>query len=67
MVKRRPLMTMLASQIQSDTTLGSHLVACKDIAAGDVILREEPLVLGPKQITEPVCLACYKRVCGNYK
>jgi len=53
--------------IQSDTTLGRHLVACKDIAAGDVILREEPLVLGPKQITEPVCLACYKRVCGNYK
>lgn len=32
------------------------------IKAGEVILREEPLVFGPKIISAPICLSCNKYV-----
>lgn len=47
--------------------LGRYMVASRDLKAGDVILREDPIVVGPKQVTEPVCLGCYKRVDGSYR
>ncbi|XP_045120151.1 SET domain-containing protein SmydA-8-like isoform X2 [Portunus trituberculatus] len=37
---------------------GRHLVASRDIAAGEDIFREPPLVLTPRPHPEPVCLAC---------
>ncbi|KAK8394896.1 hypothetical protein O3P69_005998 [Scylla paramamosain] len=37
---------------------GRHLVASRDIAAGEEIFREPPLVLTPRPYAEPVCLAC---------
>lgn len=39
--------------------LGRHWVAAQDIAAGEVLLEERPLVVGPKAGSPPVCLACY--------
>jgi len=54
-------------RVESNSTLGRHLVAARDFRAGDTILTEEPLVLGPRQITEPVCLGCYRRVNGAYR
>ncbi|CAH1736023.1 unnamed protein product [Aphis gossypii] len=39
--------------------LGRHWVAARDIAAGEVLLEERPLVVGPKAGSPPVCLACY--------
>lgn len=34
---------------------------------GEVIIEESPLVIGPKQITRPVCLGCYNDVDGHFK
>lgn len=36
------------------------MIATRDIKVGEVILREQPLVAGPSQVTPPVCLGCYK-------
>lgn len=44
------------------------LVAARDIKAEEVIIDDEPpIVVGPKQATYPVCLACYRRVDGSYE
>ena len=32
-----------------------------------LILHEAPLVIGPSQMTIPVCLLCYNPVDGSYK
>ncbi|XP_045126721.1 LOW QUALITY PROTEIN: SET domain-containing protein SmydA-8-like [Portunus trituberculatus] len=52
--------------------VGRLLVACRDLAVGEEILSEVPLVLGPRQDTDPqeaerVCLGCYRRISGEYK
>ena len=41
--------------------------AVRNIKAGEIILTEAPLVLGPAQTTIPVCLGCYVPVDGSYK
>ena len=43
------------------------MLANKNIKAGEIILHEAPLVLGPAQTTIPVCLGCYVPVDGSYK
>jgi len=47
--------------------IGRYMVATRDMAAGELIFTDPPLLIGPKQITEPVCLACYRPVDGSYK
>lgn len=42
-------------------------MASRDLQVDDLILTEAPLVLGPKQETEPLCLGCYRRVTGKYR
>ncbi|XP_063848062.1 SET domain-containing protein SmydA-8-like isoform X2 [Scylla paramamosain] len=54
-------------QVLHSPELGRYMVASRDLKAGDIILREDPIVVGPKQVTEPVCLGCYKRVDGSYR
>lgn len=46
--------------------LGRYLEASRDIKAGEIILRDSPLVVGPKQVTVPVCLGCFTPVNGSY-
>ncbi|KAK7084471.1 hypothetical protein SK128_012409 [Halocaridina rubra] len=53
--------------IAKNQKCGRHLVASRDLAVDDIITEESPLVLGPKQETEPLCLGCYKRITGNYR
>ncbi|KAE8741891.1 hypothetical protein FOCC_FOCC012543, partial [Frankliniella occidentalis] len=43
-----------------------YLVATKDIAAGELIVREEALVVGPCQNAKPVCLGCLKQFDGEH-
>lgn len=43
------------------------MIATRDIAAGELLLQDAPLLMGPKMITEPVCLACYRPVTGDYQ
>ncbi len=36
-----------------------HMVASRDIKAGEVIFEEAPLTFGPSENSRPVCLGCY--------
>lgn len=46
--------------------LGRYLEASRDITAGEVIIRDTPLIVGPKQVTLPLCLGCFTPVDGSY-
>ncbi|XP_060852323.1 SET domain-containing protein SmydA-8-like [Rhopalosiphum padi] len=46
-------------EVAESPELGRHWVAVRDIAAGEVLLEERPLVVGPKAGSPPVCLTCY--------
>ncbi|VVC43205.1 Zinc finger, MYND-type [Cinara cedri] len=48
--------------VLTSPALGRHWVAARDIKAGEVLLEERPLVVGPKAGSPPVCLACYAPV-----
>lgn len=47
-------------QLHDDPRLGRHYRATRDIRAGELILREKPLVLGPKISCAPLCLGCHR-------
>lgn len=40
--------------------VGRFYVATRDIKPGEIVLRENPLVVGPSQATPPVCVGCFK-------
>lgn len=46
-------------RIEVNEVLGRHLVATRDIKAGELILQESPLIVGPKAVSMPVCLGCH--------
>ncbi|XP_050730534.1 SET domain-containing protein SmydA-8-like [Eriocheir sinensis] len=46
--------------VQSEE-LGRHLVAARDIAAGEVLLVEPPLLLSLRERSPPSCLTCFRR------
>ena len=54
--------TTLVKQVERSSRLGRHLVATVDIPAGTMILNELPMVVGPRQLTKPVCLGCHKEL-----
>ena len=35
-----------------------HVVAARNIKAGEVVMKEAPLSYGPNDITKPICLGC---------
>uniref|UniRef100_A0A182W2G3 MYND-type domain-containing protein n=1 Tax=Anopheles minimus TaxID=112268 RepID=A0A182W2G3_9DIPT len=45
-------------KVCSNEQYGRFLVATRDINAGEIILKESPLVHGPAQISGPVCVGC---------
>lgn len=47
--------------VATSEPLGRHWVAARDIDAGEVLLEERPLVVGPKAASLAVCLTCYAR------
>lgn len=51
---------LCVSQIVKNDILGRHIVATRDIRKGEIILRDTPVVSGPKVISYPVCLGCHK-------
>ncbi|XP_034250401.1 SET domain-containing protein SmydA-8 isoform X2 [Thrips palmi] len=54
-------------RVKISPIMGRYLVAATDVAAGDLILREDALVAGPCQNAKPVCLGCLKPFDGeNY-
>ncbi|KAF4524592.1 hypothetical protein B566_EDAN008547 [Ephemera danica] len=46
-------------EVECNDELGRHLVATRDLQAGEVIVSEAPLVAGPKQVSAPLCLGCH--------
>lgn len=40
---------------------GRGLVAARDIGAGELVLRDPPLVLAPRAASAPLCLRCHRR------
>ncbi len=53
---------ILFSRVERDDILGRHLVAARDIPEGTLILNELPMVVGPRQMSKPVCLGCHKEL-----
>lgn len=54
-----------AVEIHWTPAFGRYLVAARDIAAGEVVFREAPLVVGPKAGAGATCLACLKALPGD--
>lgn len=46
-------------EIENSAVIGRYLVASKDLAAGEVVLKVAPIVIGPCTDSDPVCLGCY--------
>lgn len=38
--------------------IGRHYVATRNIKPGEIVLKESPLIIGPSQVTAPVCVGC---------
>lgn len=55
-------MARLPWRVERSETLGRFLVATKDVEEGELILNESPMVVGPRQLTKPVCLGCHKEL-----
>lgn len=49
-------------RVEVNDTLGRHLIATRDIKQGEMILKEKPAIVGPKIVSYPVCLTCYKKL-----
>ncbi|XP_013119232.1 SET domain-containing protein SmydA-8 [Stomoxys calcitrans] len=47
-------------EIARNDVLGRHLRASRDIKCGEIILRESPLIYGPKVASAPLCLGCHR-------
>lgn len=45
--------------------IGRYYVATRNIKQGEVVLKEAPLVIGPSQITVPVCVGCLQVIFEN--
>lgn len=39
-----------------------YLVASRDLRRGELIMTVDPLVVGPPQGCQPLCLGCYKKL-----
>ncbi|XP_017484626.1 PREDICTED: protein msta-like isoform X1 [Rhagoletis zephyria] len=49
-------------RIEKSTILGRYVVANRDLKAGELLITEEPLVIGPCVSADAVCLGCYMPV-----
>ena len=38
------------------------MVATEDVKEGDLLFVDYPIISGPKQDSEPLCLGCYKQL-----
>jgi len=65
--KHKSMCKSLPYRMGSSKEMGNFMVANRNLRAGEVILQEAPLVVGPSQMTVPVCLSCYTPVDGSYK
>lgn len=55
-------MARLCWRVERDDMVGRFLVATKDLEEGELVLNETPMVVGPRQLTKPVCLGCHQEL-----
>ncbi|XP_063844940.1 uncharacterized protein LOC135091329 [Scylla paramamosain] len=48
-------------RVAHNEELGRHLVAARDMAAGEVVVVEPPLLLALRERSPPSCLTCFRR------
>lgn len=53
---------ILLFQIAENESMGRYMRAIRLIKAGEIVLREKPLIYGPKIISAPICLGCNRYV-----
>ncbi|XP_064539705.1 SET domain-containing protein SmydA-8 isoform X2 [Drosophila montana] len=51
-----------AFRVAHSELFGRYLVANRQLAAGELLITEQPLAIGPCVSCEPVCLGCYRPV-----
>ncbi|XP_017852999.1 SET domain-containing protein SmydA-8 [Drosophila busckii] len=51
-----------AFRIEHSELMGRYLVANRELVAGELLISEEPLAIGPCETADPVCLGCYQPV-----
>ena len=49
-------------QIERNEQFGRFLVAQTDLKPGQLIFNESPMIVGPRQLTKPICLGCHKEI-----
>lgn len=52
----------LPYRVEQSELYGRYLVANRQLAAGELLISEEPLAIGPCVSCDPVCLGCYRPV-----
>lgn len=55
-------LSKLPWRVERSPFLGRFLTATRDLEEGQLILQDTPLVVGPRQLTKPVCLGCHKEI-----
>ncbi|XP_039756653.1 SET domain-containing protein SmydA-8 [Pararge aegeria] len=55
----------IPARVREDGKYGRYLEAIRSVKAGEIIMKESPLISGPSQVTPPVCLGCYKLLEGG--
>lgn len=56
----------ISYSVEIHPVYGRYVVATRDIAAGEVVMREVAAAAGPKQLSKPLCLGCHIPVDGSY-
>ena len=49
-------------KVKNDLEMGRYLVATRNIKQGEVIVHEQPIVLGPYTRSKAQCLNCFKLI-----
>ncbi|KAH8388057.1 hypothetical protein KR093_011417, partial [Drosophila rubida] len=49
-------------RVAESPVYGRYLVANRELAAGELLIEEQPLAIGPCVSCDPVCLGCYQPV-----
>jgi hypothetical protein len=49
-------------KITTDEVLGRCVVATRNLRPGEVLMKQSPLILGPKVVSAPLCLSCHKKL-----
>ncbi|XP_068215548.1 SET domain-containing protein SmydA-8-like [Palaemon carinicauda] len=52
--------------IEVHPVYGRYCVATRDIKPGEIIMKEAPVVVGPRSMMTPLCLGCHRTVTGDY-